>query len=142
MQRQPFPSSMKGVHPVLTPAALVELQVGMKPGTSELNEVTLPPDNDMMPSEVRRNMPMRMQVLESCGDAIFKLFLIILYDRLVFPMGVACGATLLLYFMPTMTFSCYSIASRIPQGLIAGLSICRPWMVLRGSLGGHRASWG
>ena len=28
------------------------------------------------------------------------------------------------------------------QGLIEGLSICRSWVVLRGSLGGHRASWG
>ena len=28
------------------------------------------------------------------------------------------------------------------QGLIEGLSICRSWVVLRGSLGGHGASWG
>ena len=28
------------------------------------------------------------------------------------------------------------------QGLIEVLSICRSWVVLRGSLGGHRASWG
>ena len=28
------------------------------------------------------------------------------------------------------------------QGVIEGLSICRSWVILRESLGGHRASWG